>query len=138
MKIRESLIRGSRETEFISRIKKLVFFCPYISSPTVKNGMYRALCFHDFIRPSYFCEIWALCVSRLEVNLKNLLGRKLTTDVIFIFLTSVNNDYYLYFYCYRYGLWNQICRNHWIYQFPYIRVWVTCTFKFNIKETFKI
>ena len=39
-------------------------------------------------------------------KLPNLLGMKLTTDVILLFLSSVNNDILVYFWSCRFVLWN--------------------------------
>ena len=38
-------------------------------------------------------------------KLPNLLEMKLTADVTWLFLSSVNTDIFVYFFCYRCGLW---------------------------------
>ena len=51
----------------------------------------------------------SVCRTTLETlwgKLQTLLGMKLTTDVTLLSLSAVDNDIFVYFLCYKYGLWN--------------------------------
>ena len=59
-----------------------------------------------------FKPVWIATFKTPWGKLKNLLGMKLTTDIILLSLPSVNNGIFVYFWSCRCGLWNQL--NQWI------------------------
>ena len=62
---------------------------------------------------------------------------ELTTDVIFLFLSTVSNDLFIYYFI-AIGMGCEIkcVGTTESIEIPFISGWATCTIKFNIKKTF--
>ena len=80
-----------------------------------------------------------LCVKplskHLKANFKHLLGIELATDVIFLVLSPVTNDLFIYVFATGGGYEITYVGNTELKNVPYISAKVTCTINFIEKET---
>ena len=80
-----------------------------------------------------FALVCRCAFHHLETNVKNSLGMELTTDLTLSFLSSVNNDF---FSVTGFGCEIEYVRTTESTNILLISVRVTCTIKFNVKETY--
>ena len=76
-----------------------------------------------------------LLSKHLEANFKHLLRTELATDVIFLVLSSVNNDLFTYVFATSVGCDIRYVGTAELKNIPYISDRVTCTINFSVKET---
>lgn len=70
-----------------------------------------------------------------DFDFKHVLGMELTTDVIFLGLSSANNDLFIYVFATIMGCEIRYLATAELRNIQYIRARVTCTINFNVKET---
>ena len=76
--------------------------------------------------------------KHLEANFKRLLGLELATDVIFLVLSSVSNDSFIYVFATSVGCEIRYVGTTELKNIPYINARVTCTINFSVKETWML
>ena len=78
------------------------------------------------------CQITS---KHLEANFKNLLGMELVADVVFLVLSSENNDLTIYVYTTGAGCEIRYVGTTELKNIPYLSGRATCTINVSVKET---
>ena len=76
-----------------------------------------------------------LLSKHLEANFKHLLGMELVTDIIFLVLSSENNDLTIYVFATGVGCEIRYVGTTELKNIPYLSGRATCTINFSFKET---
>ena len=75
-----------------------------------------------------------LLSKHLETNFKHLLGMELVTDVVFLVLSSENNDLTIYVFATGVGCEIRYVGTTELKNIPYLSGRATCTINFSVKE----
>ena len=75
-----------------------------------------------------------LLSKHLEANFKHLLGMELVTDIIFLVLSSENNDLTIYVFATGVGCEIRYVGTTELKNIPYLSGRATCTINFSVKE----
>ena len=84
------------------------------------------------------CSFNPICQTtskHLEANFKNLLGMTLVTDVVFLVLSSENNDLTIYAFATGVGCNIRSAGSTELKNVPYLSSRATCTINVSVKET---
>ena len=73
--------------------------------------------------------------KQLQANFKHLILMELVTDIIFLGLSSVNNDLFIYVFATSVGCKIRYVGTAQLKNIPYISARVTCRINFRVKET---
>ena len=87
----------------------------------------NSLCFH-------LTQCVKLFSKHLEANFKHLLGMELVTDVIFLVLSSANNDLTIYIFATGVDCEIRYVGTTELKNIPYLSGRATCTINFSVKE----
>ena len=83
----------------------------------------------------HFNQCVKLLSKHLEANFKHLLGMELVTDIIFLVLSSENNDLTIYVFATGVGCEIRYVGTTELKNIPYLSGRATCTINFSFKET---
>ena len=83
----------------------------------------------------HFNQCVKLLSKHLEANFKHLLGMELVTDVVFLVLSSENNDLTIYVFATGVGCEIRYVGTTELKNIPYLSGRATCTINFSFKET---
>ena len=86
----------------------------------------------------YLIPCVKLFSKHLEENFKSLLGMELTIDVIFLLLSSVNNDLFIYIFVTSVGCEFRYVGAAELKNIPYVSASVSYTINFSLKETWML
>ena len=86
----------------------------------------------------YLTQCAKLLSKQLEANFKHLRGMELATDVIFLVLSSINNDLFIYVVAASVGCEVRYIDTTELKKILYISARVACTINFNIRETWML
>ena len=81
----------------------------------------------------YFTQFVKLLPKHIEANFKHLLGMELVTDVIFLVLSSANNDLNIYVFATGVGYEIRYLGTTELKNIPYLSGRTTCTINFSFK-----
>ena len=88
----------------------------------------NSLCFHS-------TQCVKLFSKHLEANFKHLLGMELVTDVVFLVVSSENNDLTIYVFATGVGCKIRSVGSTELKNVPYLSSRATCTINVSVKET---
>ena len=73
--------------------------------------------------------------KHLEANLKNVLGMEVVTDVVFLVLSTENNDWTIYVFATDVGCKIRSAGSTELKNVPYLSSRATCSINVSVKET---